>query len=274
MNFQVKMPVLSNPIATGRTARVFAWQEDQVIKVFHDWVPDDWVTHELQIARLVHSTGLDVPAVIGGIVEVDGLRGICYQRLEGDSMLEHIAAHPFTLFTRAGLLGELHAEMHTRYGIGLPSQREKLYYKITNADPLPNRLKDAALLALEKLPEGDRVCHGDFHPGNILITPRGPVTIDWTDAACGNPLSDVARTFVLLLNAQLPLNTLFGWLLKLSRKSMLNNYTHEYFRVSQLDRFQLKAWIPVVAAARLNEQIPEENERLLNIVRNGFKKNL
>lgn len=164
----------------------------------------------------------------------------------------------------------MHAAMHTRQGIGLPSQREKLQYKIINADPLPYHLKDAALLALERLPDGDRVCHGDFHPGNILMTSGGPIVIDWTDASCGDPLSDVARTIVLLTSAQLPLNSLFGWLLKLGRKRMLNAYTQEYFRISQLDRPLLKTWIPVVAAARLNEQIPQENERLLNIIRKGF----
>ena len=264
------MDPLSNPIALGRTAQVFAWQEGQVIKLFHDWVPEENITHEFRVARLVHATGLDVPDVIGEIVEVDGHRGICYQRLDGDSMMQHIAAHPLSVFTQAGLLGKLHANMHVRQGIGLPSQREKLQYKIRDAEQLPDHLKEAALLALDKLPDGDRVCHGDFHPGNILMTTRGPIVIDWTDASCGNPLSDVARTLVLLTAAQLPLNSFFGWLVKLGRKRMLAAYTQEYFRTSLLDRSQLKAWMPVVAAARLNEQIPEENERLLTIVRQGL----
>jgi Ser/Thr protein kinase RdoA (MazF antagonist) len=214
---------------------------------------------------------LDVPAVLGEIVEVDGRRGICYQLLDGDSMMQHIEARPLSVFEQAGLLGKLHAEMHSRQGIGLPSQREKLQYKIRDAEPLPDHLKEAALLALDKLPEGDRVCHGDFHPGNILMTPHGPVAIDWTDASCGNPLSDVARTLVLLSAAQVPLNSLFGWLVKLGRNRILNAYTHNYFIKSRLDRSQLQAWMPIVAAARLNENIPQENERLLTIVRQGLK---
>ena len=260
----------SNPIAIGRTAQVFAWQEGQVLKLFHDWVPEDWVTHELRIARLVQAAGLDVPAVIGDIVEVDGRRGICYQSLDGDSMMQHIEAHPLRVFEQAGLLGKLHAEMHSRQGSGLPSQREKLKYKIRDADPLPEDLQEAALLALAKLPDGDRVCHGDFHPGNILMTSRGPITIDWTDASCGNPLSDVARTLVLLAAAQVPLSSFIGWLVKIGRKRILAAYTQKYFQTSQLDRSQLKAWIPIVAAARLNEKIPEENEHLLTIVRHGL----
>lgn len=264
------MPILSQPIATGRTAQVFSWQDGQVLKLFNDWVPQDWVTHEFRIASLVHATGLDVPAILGDLVELEGRLGICYQRLDGDSMMQHIQAKPHNVFNQAALLGRLHAEMHTRQGLGLPSQREKIKFKIKDAGPLPAHLKEAALAALSQLPDGDRLCHGDFHPGNILMTSRGPITIDWTDASCGNPLSDVARTLVLLSAAQVPLNSLLGWLVKLGRKWVLSAYTHNYFQTSRLDRSQLNAWMPVVAAARLNEQIPEENERLLKIVRQGL----
>lgn len=264
------MTTFGKPIALGRTAQVFAWQDDQVLKLFHDWVPENWVTHEFRVAQLVQATGMDVPAVIGEIIEVNGRRGICYQRLDGDSMMQHVTANPFDLLNQTRLLGKLHAEIHTRQGLGLPSQREKLKYKISNAESLPDHLKEAALNALEHLPDGDRVCHGDFHPGNILMTARGPVIIDWTDASCGDPLSDVARTLVMLKAAHLPLNSLFGWLFKLFHKRMLIVYTHSYFKFSHLDQSKLKEWMPVIAAARMNEKIPEEDTRLLEIVRKGL----
>lgn len=36
------------------------------------------------------------------------------------------------------------------------------------------------------------VVHGDFHPGNVISSPCGPVIIDWADAAYGSPTWDVA----------------------------------------------------------------------------------
>jgi aminoglycoside phosphotransferase (APT) family kinase protein len=264
------MSMLTQPIAAGRTAEVFAWKTGQVIKLFHDWVPEEWVTHELHISRLVEAAGLPAPAVLGDIFEVDGRRAICYQRVDGPSLNQVITSHPFRLAAHASLLGELHAGMHTRPGAGLPSQRKKLVYKLHEAEPLPANLKEAALQALDRLPDGELVCHGDFHPGNILMTAQGPVVIDWTDACSGNPLADVARSVVLLMAADVPLTSRLGWILKFGRDRMLEAYLHSYFQFSRLDQNQLQAWIPIVAAARLNEQIPRENECLLALARRGL----
>jgi aminoglycoside/choline kinase family phosphotransferase len=38
----------------------------------------------------------------------------------------------------------------------------------------------------------DTVVHGDFHPGNAMLTDGRVVIIDWSDAAVGNPLVDLA----------------------------------------------------------------------------------
>ena len=48
------------------------------------------------------------------------------------------------------------------------------------------------------------LCHGDFHPGNVLITPAGPVVIDWSSASRGDPFGDVAWTSRLMRTARLP----------------------------------------------------------------------
>ncbi len=51
----------------------------------------------------------------------------------------------------------------------------------------------AGLAMLEARLGGMRgVVHGDFHPGNVLTAPRGPVIIDWADAAYGSPIWDMA----------------------------------------------------------------------------------
>jgi aminoglycoside phosphotransferase (APT) family kinase protein len=52
--------------------------------------------------------------------------------------------------------------------------------------------------ALHEIPfEGRRLLHLDLHPDNVLLSQRGPVVIDWTNARAGDPALDVALTWVI-----------------------------------------------------------------------------
>ena len=44
---------------------------------------------------------------------------------------------------------------------------------------------------------GERLLHLDFHPDNVLLSRRGPVVIDWSNARAGEPALDVAMTWVI-----------------------------------------------------------------------------
>lgn len=51
---------------------------------------------------------------------------------------------------------------------------------------------------IEALPDGDRLLHGDLHPGNIILDERGePHIIDFMNVCCGPALYDIARTYFL-----------------------------------------------------------------------------
>jgi aminoglycoside phosphotransferase (APT) family kinase protein len=39
--------------------------------------------------------------------------------------------------------------------------------------------------------------HLDLHPANIILSPNGPVLVDWTNARAGEPAFDVALTWVI-----------------------------------------------------------------------------
>lgn len=77
----MKIP-LDQPIAYGRTAEIYAWQHDHVIKLFHDWFSLENIQYELRLASAVHASGLPVPAV-GSIIQVNGRNGLLYQRVDG-----------------------------------------------------------------------------------------------------------------------------------------------------------------------------------------------
>lgn len=53
-------------------------------------------------------------------------------------------------------------------------------YAILNSNHIPDGT----------MPDGDHLCHGDFHPRNVLGEALQPILIDWPNACCGDPASD------------------------------------------------------------------------------------
>jgi uncharacterized protein (TIGR02172 family) len=255
---------LSAPLAQGFTAEIYAWHDGQVLKLFHQGISRNTVEYEANLTRIVHATGLPVPAV-GEVLEIDGRFGLELERLDGISMLQAITQKPWRLPAYARLLAELHADMHTRQVPELPSLGERLTRKINQAEKLPENVRQAALKALEALPEDDKLCHGDFHPGNILLTSRGPVIIDWIDASSGRPVLDVARSSLLFGGGNIPSSIPGAWIIRIIQGSLYRIYQGRYFQLNPADQQQLEYWVPVVAAGRLDENIYFDEKRLLTI---------
>jgi uncharacterized protein (TIGR02172 family) len=257
---------LKPPIAIGFTAEIHSWKDGQVLKLFNQGISRSTVEYEANITRLVHATGMPVPSA-GEIIEIDNRFGLEYERVEGMTMLQALMKRPwkFPLFARQ--LAEIQVEMHTCRVPGLPSQRDRLELKINRACLLPNDVRQAALHALAGMPDDDKLCHGDFHPGNIVLTSRGPVVIDWIDASRGSPIMDVARSTLLMGGGALPPGTPVKWLVRLLRGWSYKIYLKHYFQLSTADRNQLSHWVPVAAAARLDENIQMDEDRLLALAK-------
>lgn len=260
---------LNKPITFGRTAEIYAWKNDQILKLYYDWFKLEDIEYEAQIARSVHASGLPVPAV-GEIVHVNKRNGLVYQRVEGISMRTDLSHHPWKIFQYARRTAELHAEMHgSTIHADLPSQRKKLKRKIQFTEILPANLRSSALAALKHMSDGDRICHGDFHPDNILISRQGEVIIDWIDASCGNPLADLARTTIILMGAvdcQIK-----GYLEKIIIRVFHAVYLRKYFKINPEGKAEYKRWLPIIAAARLSENISELEDWLIGRAKKGFQ---
>src|SRR5512138_2797679 len=117
----------SPPIARGRTAEIYAWDDRHILKLYRDWCPSHWVDYEARIARAVYESGIPSPAA-GEIVEVNGRRGLIYERLEGISMLQQLNAHPWLAWKYARWLAELHVQIHRQSITGLPAYKDQLSY--------------------------------------------------------------------------------------------------------------------------------------------------
>ena len=255
-------------IGRGRVADVFAWGDDQALKLFRKESSLSEIEQEAAIGRAIYQAGLPVPAT-GEIVKIDGRYGIVFERINGRSMLAEMSAKPWKLVPYARLLAELHAAIHDVVLADLPSQRDQLQRRIQVSGALSSSQKAAALTTLERLPDNDKLTHGDFHPDNIVLTDDGAVIIDWATASQGNPIADVARTSLLLGLGELPQGTPAGirLLIGIGRGLFRQIYLRRYFQLLPDSREVYQAWQLPIVAARSGDGIEQERVNLLRLMK-------
>ena len=115
------MTTIGARIGEGRTAEIYIWGDHQVLKLFRAEMLDN-VDYEARIAQIVTEAGINAP-VFGGVVEVNGRRGILYEYVQGVSMLKQMQKQPWSMIHLARQFAEVHAAMHQRSAPELPSQR-------------------------------------------------------------------------------------------------------------------------------------------------------
>jgi Ser/Thr protein kinase RdoA (MazF antagonist) len=266
------------PIAKGGTAALYAYGDGGALKLYRDGFPPEEAEREAEKARVAFAAGIRTPAV-REVVTVEGRPGIVFDRVDGPPLAFQMFAAKDKAADGMALMAALHADLHTRRGGALPPLQERWADKIRGAG-LPDDLRDFALARLKRLcemPASTALCHGDFHPLNILLADgdmKAPIIIDWVDATSGPPLADVARTELIMRFAALPDNlpqTERDWLAR-ERDSLTESYLDAYAALRPFDRSEVATWFPVVAAARRHDPIPESEQALmLEIVANALR---
>jgi aminoglycoside phosphotransferase (APT) family kinase protein len=235
---------------------VFAWGRDAVVKVPLASTPEAWIHFEARYTAAVHDAGAPAPRFLG-IETVNGRAASVYTRVYGRSMWDHMRERPERVSAHSRSLAELQVHLFSLVPpVSLPALRDRLTCKIRRAAA---RVDPALVAALELVPAGGsaRLGHGDLHPGNVIMSPDGPVLIDWFDAARGDPLADIARTSLLMSArahessgpSHLPGSN--QALLNLARNSYLDTITE----LVAPEPSALRRWQAVVAVARIAEGI-------------------
>ena len=256
-------------ISRGRTAEVFAWEDNQVLKLFLEGWPASPVEYEAQVTGAVHKAGLPAPAV-KGIVEVEGRLGIVFERVDGPSMLQVLKTRPWRISQLGRMLAELHVAIHSCEMPELPSLKEDLARSIRDLADLPKETKEAVLQHLSQLPDGNTICHIDFHPDNILLSSHGPVVIDWSNPRRGDPVADIAATSLLFRFAPVPQFMAGRWSIIMFRNRLNSVYLKQYLQLQPVSRNKITAWELPLVTARLSDNIPEERDLLLAFIENAL----
>jgi uncharacterized protein (TIGR02172 family) len=266
------MNTLQQPIAVGRTAEIYPIEGLKVLKLFFPTIPQPWIDKEVDTGRFIQDTQLPVPKVFER-VKLKEREGIVYERIDGPSLLSVLARKPWMVQRCARLMANLHAQVHNVTAPShLETQREWARGGIPETKKLSKDLQERVLHLLNSMPEGNQLCHGDFHPGNIIVTQRGPVIIDWMTASKGVGCGDVARASIILEAAKAPEGTPMRWLLEWIRQLFQETYVKTYFQLRPDQKTLFSAWRVIMAANFfVDVGLPEEEHNLITIIEQGIR---
>ena len=213
-----------------------------------------------------YEAGIAAPEAHGAMT-IDDRVGHVFERVDGVLMLDAIRRRPLRYRHWGDMLARVHASVHGGRTAHLPAIKDKLAGQIDRAEGLEDGLRRIARDRLLARPEADHILHGDFHPGNIVLTDGGPVVIDWLDASRGDPAADVARTSWLMSANAIEPGTPNRRLLTVLLAAFRGRYLRRYLRSTGVDREVVREWRLPVLAARLSEGVDHEAAALVGEVR-------
>ena len=179
-------------LASGRDADIFEYGHGSVLRRSRKGRS---MVSEARIMEYARTEGYPVPAVEE--VSDDG-SDMVMERIDGVDMLGGLSRRPWTIGRQGKVLADLHLRLHEI--------------------PAPDWLPIAAAGA------GDRLIHLDLHPLNVILSSKGPVVIDWTNAKRGDPSDDVALTWVLIAAGEAPSNWFVNAVSGRARSILIANF--------------------------------------------------
>ncbi len=240
-----------NKIIAVRTNKTIYRDGDLAIKVFdEDTKKSDILNEALNQAR-VEEAGLRVPRV-EEVTKIDGRWAIVSQFIPGKTLAQLMEENPEEKDAYLERLVDIQLDMHAHTAPMLGRLKEKMQRKISQTT-FDATTRYELHTRLEALREHRKVCHGDFNPSNIIITPDDEAYIlDWSHATQGNASADAARTYLLF------------WLA--GDISGAEKYMDLFCKKSDTAKQYVQKWISIVAASQTVKGKPEEREFLAHWV--------
>ncbi len=167
------------------------------------------IEREARTMEYVKAHGYPCPAIHE--VRARGTE-IVMERIDGPMMMDAMMRKPWLMGKYARMLADLHDRLHVI--------------------PAPEWLPE--------LDGGDRLVHLDLHPMNVMMSPTGPIVIDWPNASRGFALTDVAVTLVLLTCPDVPGSRALGAAVKPARAFLAHTFARRYQGRALDDRI---AWV-------------------------------
>jgi uncharacterized protein (TIGR02172 family) len=237
---------LGKIVGVGNTATVYEWEEGKVLKLFNQGYPNEAVENEFHNAMAIRDMNFSKPKAYE-IISYEDRKGIIYDSVEGESLLDWVM-RTGDVQECANYMAKLHkAIVHNKIS-NVTNYKEFLKYHIPNASLTLDKQK-SFLQLIDKLPDGNALCHGDYHPGNILISGGNTYVIDFMNICHGDFLYDIARTVFLVEYTPVPAEATDSDMILCLKKTLSDLYLVQM----NVTREMIQDYLSVIITVRKGE---------------------
>lgn len=185
-------------IGAGESADVYRQDGGTILKLFFPHVALHTVEREYAASAAADALDLLVARPIA-IVRIGDRHGLIMRFLNGPVYLRRVAKSPVGMTWALLALARWQVRQHARPAppVDIPEARQIFAHRLVSSVAGSGAIA-VAQRVVAAYPDGDRLCHGDLHLGNMIATPDGLAAIDWAKAFIGMPETDVARSELLI----------------------------------------------------------------------------
>ena len=261
-------------IGAGRTAEVYDYKDDKVLKLFYSAFSTNIIEDEYLIAKNISTTTSLVPKVYD-IVHTRNRTGIVYEKIKGEMLSDYLSGNIISTRKIIRKFVQTQRRISNINVENVPSHTNKLRQKITSSCLLSDSEKEIVLKYLSII-NNNELCHGDYHPENVFVDQNHDFkVIDWANMFVSNKYLDIARTYYLIksgqsLNGKTKLGSLIEWF---GRQIIAKLYWEEVKAEEGRKEYFLPCLF-IVIITRYDENIEQEKKRIYNYVRKNKEKML
>lgn len=242
-------------IAKRKNKEIYA-DNDRVVKLYVEGHSQSDILNEaLNQSRVQEYSNLNIPKLIE-VGKIENRWAIVSERIEGKTISELMKNNPENIDNYLNLFVDIQLTILSNEVPLLNRIKEKFTRKLENATNIDENTKYELLQRLQGMKNQQKLCHGDYHPSNVIVKDDGTIyVIDWSHVTQGNASADAARTYLLFSIEK--------------KEELAEKYLQLFAAKSGIETSHIQRWIPIVAATQLTKNNPEEQEFLskwINVV--------
>lgn len=185
-------------IAQGANGRIYRYDEETIVKIYHNGATLDEIRLEKELCRKVFIKGINT-AIPYDVVRVGDYYGSVAEMLSAKSIAKMIQANPEKLEAYMAIYTDQLKKIHEtpiRPGEMPPLKETGVGWAKFLQPYLPEDQWTKLMAMMEAIPEPGFMIHGDYHANNVMIQGDEPMLIDMDTVGMGHPIFEFAAIYL------------------------------------------------------------------------------